>query len=484
MSPDPAAGPAGRPHPSRSGHRRHRRHRRHGWRSTLAVRLTLLVVAVAVAVAGLAGIVGTALVRDAAADATRGYLSDQADVIAGQLAGEQPGYRIGLSKLAQVLAQQGVSVVTVDRRGVLAGDDPAAVRTAAAAGAAGLAGGRNLSATADEGGHAVLLEGRSLPHRGFVLVASPDLGAATQQALQRRVLLALAIGLAVAVAGGLVLAALVARPLRRTALAARALGAGARDVRVPAGGPREAAEVAAAVNELADALARSEARQRAFLASVSHELRTPLTAVQGQGQALADGLVPADEVPDVGRTVVAESVRLGRMVGDLLDLARLGADAFPLDPAPSDLAALARGTAAAWWPRCRERGVDLRVEVPDRPVVVVTDPRRLRQVLDGLADNALRLLEPGRPLVFGVQPVPATGSVRLQVRDGGPGLAPDDYPVAFLPGVLHERYRAHRPSGAGLGLALADSLVRRLGGAIAAGPAPEGGLAVTIELPA
>ena len=73
--------------------------------------------------------------------------------------------------------------------------------------------------------------------------------------------------------------------------------------------------------------------------------------------------------------------------------------------------------------------------------------------------------------------------VVLQVRDGGPGLAPEDYPVAFERGVLHDRYRGKRPGGAGLGLALAHSLVERLGGTITAGPAPEGGAAMTIRLP-
>ena len=71
----------------------------------------------------------------------------------------------------------------------------------------------------------------------------------------------------------------------------------------------------------------------------------------------------------------------------------------------------------------------------------------------------------------------------LEVRDSGPGLAPEDYPVAFERGVLHERYRGRRLGGAGLGLALAASLVTRLGGSISAGPAAEGGVRMRIELP-
>jgi len=102
-------------------------------------------------------------------------------------------------------------------------------------------------------------------------------------------------------------------------------------------------------------------------------------------------------------------------------------------------------------------------------------------VLDGLADNALRVLAPGRPLVLSLRVEP--GVAVLAVRDGGPGLAPDDYPVAFVPGELNRRYRGRRPTGAGLGLALAHGLVHRLGGTIGAAPAPEGGVAMTIRLP-
>jgi signal transduction histidine kinase len=285
-----------------------------------------------------------------------------------------------------------------------------------------------------------------------------------------------------AVLVGLLVARVVSRPLRRTAALARAMGLGARDLRAPVAGPREVAEVAVAVNELADALQHSESRQRKFLTSVSHELRTPLAGIIGQAQALVDGMVPPIEQAQVGWSIKNEANRLERLVSDLLDLARLGADNFHLDLAPVDLGALLAGMAPVWRTRCEARGAELILELPESPVVVVTDARRIRQVLDGLAENALRLLAPGRPLVLHAGA--GMGPAVLQVRDGGPGLAPEDYPVAFQQGVLHERYRSRRPGGAGLGLALADGLVRRLGGTIVAAPAPEGGVAMTIRLPA
>ena len=110
---------------------------------------------------------------------------------------------------------------------------------------------------------------------------------------------------------------------------------------------------------------------------------------------------------------------------------------------------------------------------------VTADPRRLRQVVDGLAENALRVTPAGAPLAFAVFP----GGV-LQVRDGGPGLAPEDYAVVFDRGALHERYRGHRPVGVGgVGLALVHGLVTRMGGTITAEPAPEGGACYPVSLP-
>lgn len=449
-------------------------------RSSLAVRITLLVVAVAIAVAAVAGVVGAAMIRNTAVDVTRNYLANQADVVQDQLTGEDPGYRIGLARLAEVFARQGISVVTVSRTGHLAGADAEAVQLATAAGVGRMTADQALSRTVSTGGRTRLLEARAAPGRGFALVASADIGAGTARSLQRRVVLALLIGLVAAVLGGLVVARLVTRPLRRTAETARAMGAGARQTRAPVAGPSEVADVATAVNELADALQHSESRQRQFLTSVSHELRTPLAAISGQAEALSDGIVPGAEVSQVGRTIRAEAARLERLVSDLLDLARLGADSFRLEVGPCDLTALLREMAAVWQVRCDQRGVQLRLEIPAAPVVVDTDARRLRQVLDGLAENALRLLGTGQLLVLGLTPADRTV---LEVRDSGPGLAADDYAVAFEQGVLHERYRGRRPGGAGLGLALAASLVTRLGGSIAAGPAGEGGVCMRIELP-
>jgi two-component system, OmpR family, sensor kinase len=256
---------------------------------------------------------------------------------------------------------------------------------------------------------------------------------------------------------------------------------GRRDLRVPPEGPRELVEVGESINTLANALAYSEARQREFLLSVSHELRTPLTAVTGFAESLADGVVTGDEVPEVGRVIGQEASRLDRLVSDLLDLARLGADDFRLDVADVDLTALLGESAQVWHARCAAAEVAFSLESAAHPVPVRTDPRRLRQVVDGLAENALRVTPAGAPIVLALRSAP--GAAVLEVRDGGPGLSEEDYGRAFERGVLHSRYEGVRPVGTGIGLALVHGLVTRMGGHIEAGPAPEGGARFTVTLP-
>jgi two-component system sensor histidine kinase BaeS len=205
--------------------------------------------------------------------------------------------------------------------------------------------------------------------------------------------------------------------------------------------------------------------------------------MKGYAEALADGVIGGDgEARRAGATMLAESERLDRLVEDLLALARLEAEDFPLEFVPVDLGRIATDAGSSWAPRCAAVGVELRVEVPSHPVFVRTDPGRVRQVLDGLLENALRVVPQGAPVVIAVAPSTVDAAV-LEVRDGGPGFTDDDLVVAFERGALYERYKGVRKVGSGLGLALAHRLVSRLGGRVEAGHAPEGGARMTVLLP-
>ena len=432
--------------------------------------LTTVVAAVAVLVAAL---VSYPLIRSGAVTQAADTLSRQADLVAA--AAEREGANPATPQVwVRLLRRQGIEAALVPRQGpVPPGVSPGDAQAIRA--------GDSVSRI-QPGDPDVLVEGRPLANgRGIVLAQPVTEARAAESIAVRRLLVALVVGLLIAGLAGWLLARRLARPLAGAAAAAHRLAAGERDVRVEPEGPAEVADLASAMNRLSAALAASEGRQRDFLLSVSHELRTPLTAVQGYAEALADGTIPPDEAPRVGAVVRDEAKRLDRLVTDLLDLARLQAQEFRLEPTVVDLGALVRQAGEVWQARGAAVGVDLRLEVGDE-VLAWADPVRVRQALDGLAENALRVTPADRPIVFATRA--EGGGAVLEVRDGGPGLSDADLAVAFERGVLHDRYRGVRPGGSGVGLALVAGLVARLGGRCEAGHAPEGGACFALWLPA
>jgi two-component system sensor histidine kinase BaeS len=327
----------------------------------------------------------------------------------------------------------------------------------------------------------VLVEMRPRKGGGSLVLALPrDSVEAQAQGSILRILIALVIGLVVAVLAGALLSRWLARPLIGVAHTASRIAHGERGLPVQTTGPAEVIAVADALGALDGALASSEARQREFLLSISHELRTPLTALRGYAEAISDGMVGPADLPGVGEVLIAETGRLDHFVADLLELARLEADDFTIKPVELNLGELLRATRDAWLGRATGLGVHLVVETQD--VRLHSDPRRLRQIVDGLVENALRVSPEGSGIRIAGW-ADASG-ISIEVRDAGPGLTAEDATQAFERGVLRERYRDSRPVGTGLGLSIAARLVSRLGGSIRAGTAVAGGAVFTVTLPA
>jgi signal transduction histidine kinase len=459
-----------------------------GWtavirRGTLAQRISLLASAVAVITALLAGGLAIGLITKSNSDNARSTLSQLANAA-------QATADLGVSAEAsqrrarRILEALKVQSVTVSANGSLVGATALGRASISQASISQLIRGGAVSTQGTVLGQRVLIEGRPTRVGGIVLLQRRADATAFGDAVIGRVLIALLIGVLIAIGLGVLVAQRISRPLRRTARAAHALAEGHRDVAVTPEGPAEVAEVGSAVNTLASALSRSEARQREFLLSVSHDLRTPLTAIAGYAESLADGVVPPEQASSVGAVMLTEAHRLNRMVADLLDLARLGAEEFRIGLASVEVIELARAAGEVWRNRCRAADVAFRLEAPSTPIWCHTDPSRVRQILDGLFENALRVTPAGAPIILSVRAEADRQIVLLEVRDGGPGLADADLPVAFERSVLYERYRGIRQVGTGLGLAIVDGLARRLGGTVEAGHSAEGGARFTVRLPA
>jgi two-component system OmpR family sensor kinase len=448
-------------------------------RRTLAAQIAIVTTLVAVVGIAISFLVSANLVRGAAQTQARTTLGHYADLVADNAGSGDASAGAGRGGVRALARLATITALRVGPRGRVVGNTPGALPAplveAAASGVA-------YDGTVFIAGHGYFAEARPLPSGlGSVLLLQPRSAASEiTSPLRNRLLIALAVGLVVAVAAGAWLSRRIARPLVHAAAAAERLAHGHRDVRVTPEGAAEVAAVSESLNTLAAALATSEERQRAFLLSVSHELRTPLTAIAGYAEALADGVVAPGETRATGATLVAESDRLQRLVNDLLDLARLGADDFRVEPSRVDLGALIAAAGEVWTARAASEDVEVRLELPAQPAVIVTDAGRVRQIVDGLAENALRAVPPNSCIVLAARSVP--GGAHVEVRDAGPGLTDDDVAVAFERSALHDRYRGQRRVGTGIGLALIAGLAERLGGRAEAGHAPEGGARFTVTL--
>ncbi|MGI8422009.1 MAG: sensor histidine kinase [Gaiellaceae bacterium] len=278
--------------------------------------------------------------------------------------------------------------------------------------------------------------------------------------LLERLAAAFAIGLVLAGALAIYLSRRITEPVLALTRAADKVAGGNYDVELGrTRGGDEIGLLTRRFGEMAQKLGAAEQRERNFLMSVSHELRTPLTAIRGHVSALREGVVEDPELRELSLEVIAaETVRLERLVGDVLDLAKLDAHRFTVLAEEVDMERLCEQAYAAFREEARRRGIAYKQEVQARPTVV-TDGDRVLQIITNLLSNAFRWTPDGGVVELALSQ--ENGSVSVAVGDTGPGIA------------LGDRERIFRPfwsrddgSGTGLGLAIAKELAGALGGRI------------------
>ena len=277
--------------------------------------------------------------------------------------------------------------------------------------------------------------------------------------LLKRLALALLAGVLVTAGLAWYLSGRITRPVRRLAKAADEVAEGRYDIALPdVHGRDEIADLADSFRQMAARLSEAEALERNFLMTVSHELRTPLTAIRGHVEALREGLADNPEGRAASLEVIAtEAGRLERLVGDVLDLAKLDTRRFTVLREEVDMARLLEQAYAVFGEEAKQREINYSQEITADPVIV-SDGDRVLQIITNLLANAFRWTPDGGTVDLRLSA--EDGRIHVAVEDSGPGIGLEEQERIFRP------FWTHDGKGTGLGLAIARELAVALGGRI------------------
>lgn len=272
----------------------------------------------------------------------------------------------------------------------------------------------------------------------------------------------------------------ITRPLTQIAQAADKIAQGDLDFRLQVSGPAEVEHVARQFNHMAEEVRASRQSQQEFIANVSHDLKTPLTIIQGFSQALVEGVTDDPETARrAAKTIHEESLRMGRLVDQLLDLARLESGQVEIRREPLNLKGVAAEALRRFQLKAAEKGVTLSLLGDD--VVIEGDRDRLMQVCTNLLDNAVRHTPSGGLVACRVGMAPDDPAMaELVVQDTGPGIPPEEIDRIF--DRFYQGDRSRRSGSAGLGLAIVQEIVRMHGGRVEVRSTPDQGATFRVLL--
>jgi two-component system OmpR family sensor kinase len=332
-------------------------------------------------------------------------------------------------------------------------------------------------------GAPIMVNGRRV---GTLLASGGQMGAmmgAPEQnfldRVNRAVLIAGLVAGIVALALGFIVFRGITAPLGRLTRAAHAVAGGDLSQRVQIRSSDEISDLGAAFNTMASNLERGEQIRREMTADIAHELRTPLSVIQGNLEAMLDGVYPPDA--EHIQPALDQAQLLTRLVEDLRTLALAEAGQLALSRQPTDVAGLVKRVAASFEAKAADKRVTLSVNAPPNLPQVRADGQRIAQVLTNLLGNALRYTPDGGRVDIRLQAEPPF--IRIGVKDTGSGISPEDLPHVFDRFYRADKSRSREGGGSGLGLAIARSIVEAHGGRIWAESEIGKGTTISFTLP-
>jgi len=270
----------------------------------------------------------------------------------------------------------------------------------------------------------------------------------------------------------------VLSPLRVLSRATDRIAQGDLSQRVSLKARDEFGRLGSSFNRMVDNLSRSEKLRRTMTADIAHELRTPVTIVQGNLEAILDGIFTPDT--ETIMPIYEQTLHLGRLIDDLQELALAEAGELRMEEEPTDLTKLANQVVETV-DSSLDEGPTISVSAEEDLPEIVVDPLRIRQVLANLLGNAVRYT-PTDGSVH-VELLKQDDAIEVRVTDTGPGITPEDLPHLFERFYRGDWARARRTGGSGLGLAIAKQWVEAHGGTIRAENIESGGARFTFRLP-
>ena len=292
---------------------------------------------------------------------------------------------------------------------------------------------------------------------------------AFQDAVQTALIVAAIAAVVAAIVISVALSTRLSGPITSLATASRRIADGHYAERVPVTSADEIGALAESFNRMATSLESTERRRLQLVGDVAHELRTPLTTLDGYLEGLEDGVI-APTAP-TWKLLRGETARLSRLVDDLQELWRAEARQLPLSLAAVHVSAELHAVAERFDAQALEHGIELRVETSDGRLGVKADRRRLAQILDNFASNAIRYSLNGGSVRLSTE---VDGDeVVISVTDQGPGLTEDQRDRVFERFYRIDPSRSRALGGSGIGLAISRALAEAMGGrtwAESAGP--------------
>ena len=270
----------------------------------------------------------------------------------------------------------------------------------------------------------------------------------------------------------------IIKPIKEVSGVAHRIAAGDLKYRIEIQEFNEIGELCDTINYMADELQSTENMKNEFISSVSHELRTPLTAIKGWGETVKGSIYTDSGLVEKGINVIlSETERLSGLVEELLDFSRMQSGRMTYKTEMVDLLAELGEAVCIYEESARRAGVTLIYSEPEHTPYIMGDSDRLMQVFVNVIDNAVKYNKEGGSVTVTV--TSELDSVTVQVTDTGVGI-----PAADLDMVKEKFYKANKTvRGSGIGLAVADEIVRHHNGILAVASTEGVGTTITVTLP-